>query len=74
MVILLLLCALHIHFPHLPMPSSLDIWIDNSEMVRRGKVHLPTLGIKQQLVLDYDMWATTKILLTALPYDIKWNW
>ena len=72
--ILLLLQALHIHFPHLPLPPSLDIWIDNSEVVRRGQKHLPKLGIKQQLVLDYDMWATTHRLLQALSCKIQWKW
>lgn len=65
LAILLLLYALYNHFLNLPLPPSLDIWIDNSEVVRRGSTSVPKLGIKQQLLLDYDLWATTQRILKA---------
>ena len=61
--VLLILYAMHIYYPSLPLPLELTIYIDNSEVVRRGGSKVPTLGIKQQLVLDYDLWATTERLL-----------
>ena len=48
------------------------VLIDNAELVRRGKEMVPRLGIKQQLVLDYDLWATTERLQEALKCNIKW--
>ena len=56
--ILFFLHALSIFYPH-DLPKTLTVHIDNSEVVRRGKEKVPRLGIKQQLVLDYDLWATT---------------
>ena len=72
--ILLVLYALRVHYPLLSLPPTLDIWIDNSEVVRRGKLDTPKLGIKQQLTLDQDLWATTQRLLKALPCKIQWRW
>ena len=66
LAILLVLQALQIHFPSHALPSVLDIWVDNSEVVRRGKIPLPKLGIKQQLTLHHDLWATTHRLLAAI--------
>ena len=43
-------------------------------MVRRGGCPLPSLGVKQQLVLDYDLWATTSRLLEVLPCKVNWQW
>ena len=56
------------------MPHELTIYIDNSEVVRRGECPLPSLGVKQQLVLDYDLWATTARLLEELPCEVQWKW
>ena len=43
-------------------------------MVRRGGTKVPRLGIKQQLVLDYDLWSTTERLQEALHSTIHWEW
>ena len=51
----------------------MTVLIDNAEVVRRGKKMLPRLGIKQQLVLDYDLWATAERLQKALKCNIKWK-
>ena len=56
------------------LPHEITIYIDNSEVVRRGQVTTPKLGIKQQLVLDYDLWATTERLKKVLPCKIRWEW
>ena len=53
--VLLLLYGMHVFSPDLPMPHELIIYIDNSEVVRRGGCPLPSLGVKQQLVLDFDL-------------------
>ena len=71
--ILLLLHAMYIFYQQ-DFPPTLTIYIDNSEVVRRGQTKVPRLGIKQQLVLDYDLWATTEQILNALPGTIKWKW
>ena len=71
--ILLLIYAMHIHY-QMDFPPTLTIYIDNSEVVRRGKTAVPRLGIKQQLVLDYDLWATTERIITAIPCIINWKW
>ena len=52
--ILLLLYAMNIHY-QTDFPPTLTIYIDNSEVVRRGQTKVPRLGTKQQLVLDYDL-------------------
>ena len=41
--VLLLLYGMHVYFPHLPMPNELTLYIDNSEVVRRGECPLPHL-------------------------------
>ena len=74
MGVLLLLYGMHVYFPDLPLPQEIIIYIDNSEVVRRGASSLPPLGIKQQLVLDYDFWATTTRLLEAIPCNVQWKW
>ena len=71
--ILLLLHALYIYF-EADSPAELTIYIDNSEVVRRGTHTVPRLGIKQQLALDYDLWATTERLQEALLCKIRWEW
>ena len=71
--ILLLLHAMNIFYQE-SFPKEFTIYIDNSEVVRRGRNKVPTLGIKQQLVLDYDLWATTEQLQEALPCVIQWDW
>ena len=43
-------------------------------MVRRRVKDLPSQGIKQQLVLDYGLWATTVRLLEVIPCAIQWTW
>ena len=58
----------------LPLPKDLEIWIDNTEVVRRRIALVPTLGIKQQLVLHYDLWATAQRIQKALPCTINWMW
>ena len=35
---------------------------------------MPKLGIKQQLTLDGDLWATTHRLLVAIKCKIRWRW
>ena len=71
--ILLLLHAMNIFYQE-SFPKEFTIYIDNSEVVRRGQNKVPTMGIKQQLVLDYDLWATTERLQEALPCLIQWDW
>ena len=65
---------MHVFYLTLPLPLELKIYIDNSEVVRRGGSEAPTLGIKQQLLLDYDLWATTERLLHVIPCNIQWTW
>ena len=74
LAILLVLYVLHIYFPFLALPITLNILIDMSGVVRRGDIAVPKLGIKQQLILDHDLWATPQRLLEALPYKIRWKW
>ena len=69
----LLLYAMHIFYPHLQLPLELKIYIDTSEVVRRGIRKLQYLGIKQQLVLDYDLWVTIARLLEISPCAIQWT-
>ena len=52
--ILLLIHALYIHFEAV-LPAEITIFIDNAEVIRRGTHKVPRLGIKQQLVLNYDL-------------------
>lgn len=42
-------------------------------MIRQGQFSLPSLGVKQQLVLDCDLWAATHRLLEVLPCTIQWT-
>jgi len=70
MGVLLLLYAMQIFYPHIPLPLELKIYVDNSEVVRRGARDLPSLGLKQQLVLDYNLLATTVRLLEVIPCAI----
>ena len=42
--------------------------------MRKGHNLVPRLGIKQQLVLGYDLWATTERLQAILPCTICWKW
>ena len=69
--ILLLFYPLHICYPNSPFPKRLGIGIDNSELVRRGSIVVTKLEIKQQLVLDYDLLATTQQLLKDLLSKIE---
>ena len=71
--ILLLLQAMTIFYEE-DLPRELTIFIDNSEVVRRGETLVPRLGIKQQLVLDHDLWATIEQLQAILPCTICWKW
>lgn len=71
--VLLLLYAMCIFYLHLPLPPELKIHIDNSEVVWRGASNLPSMCIKQQLVLYYDLWATTARLLEVIPCTIQWT-
>ena len=59
--ILLLLYTMAV-FCQEALPHELTVFIDNSDVVRRGQRTVPKLGIKQQLVLDYNLWATTERL------------
>ena len=52
--ILLLLYALYIPF-QAAFPSELTVMIDNTEVIRKDTKKVPRLGIKQQLILDYDL-------------------
>ena len=72
LVILLLPYAMTIFYREY-FPTTPTVYIDNSEVVRREQRKFPRLGIKQQLVLDYDLWATTERILQALPCIIKWK-
>ena len=71
--ILLLIHALYIHF-ETALPAEVTIFIDNAEVIRRGTHTVPRLGTKQQLVLDYDLWATTERLQAAIMCNIRWEW
>ena len=64
--ILLLLHDMNVFYQE-TFPKEFTVYIDNSEVVRRGKEKVAKLGIKQQLVLDYDLWATTERLREVLP-------
>lgn len=71
MGIILLVYAMHIPFPQFKLPEELKIYIDNPEVVRRDQINLSSLGFIQQLVLDYDICATTHRLLEVLPSTIQ---
>ena len=71
--ILIFLQAMTIFYQE-TFPQEFIVYIDNSEVVRRGRQMAPKMGIKQQLVLDYDLWATTDRLQAALPCVIYWEW
>ena len=64
---------MYIHFEAV-LPAETTIFIDNAEVIRRGTHKVPRLGIKQQLVLDYDLWATTERLQDEILCNIKWKW
>mgnify|MGYP000264414649 CR=1 FL=1 len=71
--ILLLLHPIYTHFEadyHVKM----TIFIDNAEVIRRGKKKVPKLGVKQHLVLDYGLSATTERLQAEMACNIQWEW
>ena len=55
--ILLLLQTLYIYYQD-NFLLEFTVFIDSAEVLRRGNEKVPRLGIKQQLVLDYNLWAT----------------
>ena len=63
---MLLLYAMKLFYVRLALITGITFFIDNSEMVRRRRTKVPTLGAKRQLVLDYDLWATTQRLQEVL--------
>ena len=64
--ILLVLYNMYIFYQEV-FPHNLSVYIDNSEVICRGQEKVPRLGIKQQLVFDYDLWVTTEWLQEVLP-------
>ena len=71
--ILLLLHAMNIFYQE-TFPKELTIYIDNSEVVHRGRKRVHKLGIKQQLVLDYNLCAITERLQAIMLCKILWEW
>ena len=60
MCILLLLYKIQVFFEHMTLIESIIFFIDNQKVARRGCMNLPSIEVKQQLVLDYDLWAMKK--------------
>ena len=52
---LLLVKAVEIYYVHQTSSPPLPIYIDNTEVVKRGQTPPPQLGTKAQFSLDYDM-------------------
>ena len=69
--IMLLIYTMQIWYAPMQLPQELQLYVDNSEVVRRDQNKIPTLGIKQQLALDYDLWATTQRLQEVLVRKIQ---
>ena len=73
--ILLLIHTMQSLYAPLAFPDKLNLFVDNSEVVRgEGGTKVPKLGIKQQLVLYHDLWDTSQRLQEDLQYKIKWAW
>ena len=73
--ILLILYAIQIHmgpdFDYSEM--GVDIWIDNAEVLSRGNNTKYKDGIKDHLVLDYDMWSVMNMLQGKILIPLRWN-
>ena len=70
--ILLLIHTMQSLYTPLAFPDKLNLFVDNSEVVRgEGGTKVPKLGIKQQLVLYHDLWDTSQRLQEDLQYKIK---
>ena len=48
------------------------IWVDNVEVVRRGKRGTTDLAWRETLVLDYDLWNFTSHLQCTVNFN--WSW
>ena len=52
---------------------SVDIWIDNAEVLARGKRGEKGTNIKDHLVLDYDLLREMEYLQDKIIIPVQWN-
>ena len=52
---------------------TIDIWLDNAEVLRMGQDKCVGTNIASHLVLNYDMWRVMMILQEKIEMNIKWN-
>ena len=53
---------------------SMDVWIDNNNVLDTNCYHEQKFGIKSHLVLNYNLWKMTVNLIQDAHIHIDWNW
>ena len=72
-VILLLMLPHQTHSPSTLLPPCLDRWIDNAEVLARGKYYDLKDTIKGHMVLDYDLWRAMRMLPEKITIPLRWE-
>lgn len=67
------LLLLDILFPVLGVTFTVSLWVDNAEVVRRGKANIGALQWKDTIILDYDLWALSASIASVAPYSLTWE-
>lgn len=47
------------------------LWVDNDEVVWRGKIGMSQIKWQDTLVLDYDLWAVSQAIQDQLSYSLS---
>ena len=55
-------------------PPSLPTYIDNKEVISRGKTPPPKMYTNSHMALDYDVWETTTRLQKRMAVRLKCMW
>ena len=56
-----------------PAQHHITIWIDNAEVLNRGKIAQCDSNIKAHMVLDYDMWQVMNTLQQKINFQLIWE-
>ena len=72
---LLLLYALQAYIGPSVDPANYNVttWIDNDEVLARGGSKTCGQTIKEQMVLDYNLWMVMTMLQSKIQFQLYWN-
>ena len=66
------LLILHIFQQSVKLDFQVDLWIDNAEVIRRGRSQKIGEAWSDTLVLDFDMWKVTETIQSQIKFTLSW--